>query len=87
MKKNAETIKMQRRLAPGPSMKTIGLAWLRLAVLTPFLHLFLQSTSATSVTSRTAASERQSYTIDYVHDGNYYHGCHNDILYDFLHIY
>lgn len=68
-------------------MKTIGFAWLRLAVLTPFLHLFLQSTSATAVTSRTAASERQPYTINYVHYGDDYHGCHNDILYDFLHIY
>lgn len=68
-------------------MKTIGLAWLRLAFLTPFLHLLLQSASATAVTSRTAASERQPYTIDYVNDGDDYHGCHNDILYDFLHIY
>lgn len=68
-------------------MKTIGLAWLRLAVLAPFLHLLLQSASATAVTSRTAASERQPYTIDYVNDGNDYHSCHNDILYDFLHIY
>ena len=56
-------------------MKTIGLAWLRLAFLTPLLHLFLQSASATAVTSRTAASERQSYTIDYVNDGDDYHGC------------
>lgn len=68
-------------------MKTIGLAWLRLAFLAPFLHLLLQSTSATAITSRTAASERQPYTIDAVHDGNDYHSCHNDILYDFLHIY
>lgn len=68
-------------------MKTIGLAWLRLAFLTPPLHLLLQSTSATAVTSRTAASERQSYTIDDVHYGDDYHGSHNDILYDFLHIY
>lgn len=72
-------------------MKTIGLAWLRLAVLAPFLHLFLhlflQSTSATAVTSRTVASESQPYTIYYVHYGDDYHGCHNDILYDFLHIY
>lgn len=68
-------------------MKTIRLAWLRLAVLAPFLHLLLQSASATAITSRTAASERQSYTIDYVHYGDDYHGCHNDILYDFLHIY
>lgn len=68
-------------------MKTIGLAWLRLAFLAPLLHLLLQSASATAVTSRTAASERQPYTIDYVHYGDDYHGCHNDILYDFLHIY
>lgn len=68
-------------------MKAIRLACLRLAVLAPFLHLFLQSTSATAVTSRTAASERQPYTIDNVHYGDDYHGCHNDILYDFLHIY
>lgn len=68
-------------------MKTIGLACLRLAFLTPFLHLLLQSTSATAITSRTAASERQPYTIDDVHDGDDYHGYHNDILYDFLHIY
>lgn len=68
-------------------MKTIGLAWLRLAVLAPPLHLLLQSASATAVTSRTAASERQSYTIDDVNYGDDYHGCHNDILYDFLHIY
>lgn len=68
-------------------MKTIRLACLRLAVLAPFLHLLLQSTSATAVTSRTAASERQPYTIDNVNYGDDYHGCHNDILYDFLHIY
>lgn len=68
-------------------MKTIGLAWLRLAVLAPFLHLLLQSTSATAVTSRTAASESQPYTIDDVNNGDDYHGYHNDILYDFLHIY
>lgn len=68
-------------------MKTIGLACLRLAVLAPFLHLLLQSASATAVTSRTVASERQPYTIYYVHYGDDYHGCHNDILYDFLHIY
>ncbi len=68
-------------------MKTIGLACLRLAVLAPFLHLLLQSASATAITSRTAASERQPYTIDNVNYGDDYHGCHNDILYDFLHIY
>lgn len=68
-------------------MKAIGLACLRLAFLAPFLHLLLQSASATAVTSRTAASERQPYTIDYVNDGSDYHGSHNDILYDFLHIY
>lgn len=68
-------------------MKAIRLACLRLAVLAPFLHLLLQSTSATAVTSRTAASERQPYTIDNVNYGDDYHGCHNDILYDFLHIY
>lgn len=68
-------------------MKTIGLAWLRLAVLAPFLHLLLQSASATAVTSRTATSERQPYTIDNVNYGDDYHSCHNDILYDFLHIY
>ena len=68
-------------------MKTIGLAELHLAVLAQFLHLLLQSSSDTAITSRTAASERQPYTIDYVNDGDEYHGSHNDILYDFMHIY